>query len=255
MDTISKSYNTTEEYRLNRRKLWTYRYRGEYKRRIGEQIIIHRYKKAADKLYDMIEDGKFENSFKNSDLSDLAIVTVHNYDYKTLLEQSLDFLGIKDYTVFNHTGKWRMAYKYIYLLEFIEECNKPYILFCDARDSIFIDDPAKIIPFFKEFECEALFNSSYSPRGIFKSYESAAGIYWWTRKVAKTGWTKKYPNAGGFIGKSQLIKEIAEVILFYCEHMGCKRYPTSDQDVLRAIYPWFWPRMKVDNYNRIFYRN
>lgn len=247
MDTTSKL--------SKRRERLVYKHKSEYKRRIGEQPIVHRHKKAVIQFSKMVEEGKLKNSFKDSDLSDLAIVTVHNYDEKPLFEQSLDFLGIEDYTVLKHNDKWRMAYKYIYLLEFIEECKKPYILFCDARDTIFIDDPAKVTPLFKEFGCEALFNSTFSARGIFKSYESAAPIYWWTRIVARTGCSKRYPNAGGFIGKTQFIKDIVEVMLFYCENMECKIYPTSDQDVLRAIYPWFWPRMKVDNCNWIFYRN
>ena len=177
------------------------------------------------------------------------------YNEKTIFEQSLDFLGVRDYTVLKHDGEWRMAYKYIYLLEFIEECEKPYILFCDARDTIFTDDPAKALPLFKKFECEALFNGTMSARGIFKSYEWAASLYWWTRIIARTRWRKRYPNAGAFIGKTQFIKEICEVMSFYCERMVCKIYPHSDQDVLRAIYPWFWPKMTLDYYNMMFYRN
>jgi len=50
----------------------------------------------------MIETGthykKFEG-FDLSDLSDLTIVTIHNYEEKSLFEQSLDFMGIKDYIV------------------------------------------------------------------------------------------------------------------------------------------------------------
>jgi hypothetical protein len=203
----------------------------------------------------MVKDGKLKNAFKNSDLSDLAIVTVHNYDEKTLFEQSLDFLGVEDYTVLKHSGEWRMDNKYVHLLEFIEECEKPYILFCDARDTVFADDPAKIVPLFKKFECEVLFNSTMSGRGIFKSYTWALSLRWWTRIISRTGRMRKYPNAGAFMGKKEIIKEISEIILFYCERMECKSGLNADQCILRAIYPWYWPRMKVDNYNRIFYRN
>jgi hypothetical protein len=72
------------------------------KRRCGQQPIIHRYKKAKAHLEWMIETGthykKFEG-FDLSDLSDLTIVTIHNYEEKSLFEQSLDFMGIKDYIV------------------------------------------------------------------------------------------------------------------------------------------------------------
>lgn len=227
----------------------------EARRETGEQLIIHRHKKAVPELLSMIRSRKLENVAKDSDLSDLAIVTVHNYNGKTIFEQSLDFLGVEDYTVLKHPGEWKMQYKYVHLLEFLEECEKPYVLCCDARDAIFTDDPAKAVPLFKEFKCEALFNATMSPRGIFKSYKWAAGLYWWSRHVAKTTWRKRYPNAGAWIGKTQFVKEICEVISYYCERIGCKRYPHSDQDVLRAIYPWFWPRMNLDYFNKMFYRN
>jgi len=243
------------------------------KRREGGQLIVHRYKKAIWRFSDMVEEGNlknklpgnmrrirkvrnvYKNAFRNSDLSDLAIVTVHNYDEKSLFEQNLDFLGVEDYTVLKHSGEWKMTHKYVYLLEFIEECKKPYILFCDARDTVFIDDPAKIVPAFKKFKCEVLFNSTLSARGIFKSYEWTAPLYWWTRGIIGLGWRKRYPNAGVFIGKVEFVKEIAETILFYCERMGCRYPPNSDQDVLRSIYPWYWPRMLIDCYNYLIYRN
>jgi hypothetical protein len=233
-----------------------FKYEPKYKRVMGEQPIVHRYKKVVPAFERMVKDGKLRNAFKNSDLSDLAIVTVHNYDEKTLIERNLDFLGVRDYTVLKHpSSDWKMSYKYIYLLEFIEECNKPYVLFCDARDTIFMDDPAKILPLFKEFECEAVFNATMSPRGIFKAYKSASTLYWWHRKISRTGWMKKYPNAGVFIGKKEFLAEISKVMMFYCADMDCRWEPRSDQDVLRSIYPWFWPRMKVDYYNKIVYRN
>jgi hypothetical protein len=240
-----------------RRVLKIFRHQPPEKRRVtGEQLIIHRYKKAEPALSEMVKEGKLKNAFRNSDLSDLAIVTVHNYDEKTLFEQSLDFLGVEDYTVLKHSGEWKMVYKFMYLLEFIEECRKPYILFCDARDSIFTDDPAKAMVLFKEFGCEAVFNATMSSRGIFKSFQGwSLPLYWWTRMIAKTTWRKRYPNAGAFIGKKQLMKEISETILYYCELMECRYPPKSDQDVLRAIYPWFWPRMTCDYYNKMFYRN
>jgi hypothetical protein len=248
MDTTSRSFDRAEQlvYR---------RYKRKYKRIVGEQPLVHRYKKAVAEFNEIIRKGELKNAFKDSDLSELAIVTVHNYDESTLFEDSLDYLGVTDYTVLRHEGEWRMALKYVYLLEFLETCEKPYVLFCDARDTALIDDPAKILPLFKKFRCEAVFNSTMSPRGIFKSYPSCEPLYWWSRYVSRTGWRKRFANAGSFIGKKQFIKEISEVILFYCESMKCEHPPESDQDVLRAIYPWYWPRMMVDYYNRIVYRN
>jgi len=257
MDTTSRSFERVERlvWRLTF-KHKKYEPRIEYKkRRPLQQPILHRHKKAVENFSIMVEEGKLENAFKDSDLSDLAIVIVHNYDEKTILEQSLDFLGVEDYTVLKHDGEWEMTYKFIYLLEFIEECKKPYILYCDSRDAIFTDDPAKVMSiFFEKFKCEALFNCTTSTRGIFKSYKWTLPLYWWTKKMSSG--RMRFANAGAFVGKTQFIKEISEVMLFYCERMGgCNYCPNSDQDILRAIYPWFWPRMMIDYYNKIFYRN
>jgi hypothetical protein len=205
---------------------------------------------------EMEKENKLKNAFKDSDLRDLAIVTVHNYNEKTLFEQSLDFLGVEDYTVLKHSGEWEMVYKFTNLLEFIEECKKPYILFCDARDTIFTADPAWIVPLFKEFECEVVFNATMSARGVYKTYEWSLPLYWWARRISRTGLMKKYPNAGGFIGKKEIIKEISEIIVHYT--LGTKPTKcihTLDQDIVRCIFPWYWPRMKVDYYNKIWYRN
>jgi len=243
-ESLKRSYN----------KVYT-RYRKQHKNILLEQPLTHRRKWAVFLFDEMVEEGKFKGAFKDSDLSDLAIVAVNNYDEKTLLEKGLDYFGVTDYTVLKHDGEWRMTYKYLYLLEFIEECDKPYILYCDSRDVLFMDDPAKVMPLFKEFKCEAVFNSTMSPRGIFKRYPSVYPLYFWSRYIGRTGWRKRFANAGLFIGKKQFIKEICEVMLFYCERMDCRYQPTSDQDVLRAIYPWLWPRMMVDYYNKISYRN
>jgi hypothetical protein len=94
-----------------------------------------------------------------------------------------------------------------------------------------------------------------SPRGVYKSYKWALSLYWWSRRIARIGRSKRFPNAGGFIGKKEVIKEISEIIVHYTLGIKPEKYGTLDQDIVRCIYPWFWPRMKVDYYNKIWYRN
>lgn len=246
-DTTSKSFDVDRARRI------TYRYIPRYKRVIGEQPIAHRYKKVINRFDVMVKEGEMENAFMDSDLNELSITTVHNYDEKSLFEQNMDFLGISDYVVLKHSGDWHMFMKYEHLLRFIDSGKcKPYLLFCDARDTIFMDDPAKIIPLFKSFECEMVFNATMSPRGVFKSYSWAMPLYWWYRKISRTGWMKKYPNAGVFVGKTSFMVEVFENILRYASP---KSIYQQDQDVVRCIFPWYFPRMKIDYYNRIVYRN
>jgi len=242
----------TSKYCSKRAERITFKYVPKYKRVVGEQPIIHRYKKVVPLFEKMVEKGDLKDAFKNSDLGELTIATVHNYDEKPLFERSLDFLGVSDYVVLKHSGEWSMFHKYKYLLEFVNsgKCRK-YLLFCDARDTIFVDDPAKILPFFKEFNCEMLFNATMSARGVFKAYRSALPLYWWYRKISKTGGMRKYPNAGVFIGKSSFMVGFFENILRY----ETNRMYEMDQDILRLVFPWYWPRMQVDYYNKITYRN
>ena len=63
------------------------------KKQCGEQPIIHRWKKVGPRLEWLRAQGTYYKKFKRPE--ELTIVTVHNYDEKSIFEQSLDFFGVK----------------------------------------------------------------------------------------------------------------------------------------------------------------
>lgn len=62
-------------------------------------------------------------------------------------------------------------------------------------------------------------------------------------------------NSGAYIGRTKFIYELVKTGLdMYGDSIG-ETSPCPDQDILRVIQPWFWPKVKIDPYNDIFYRN
>jgi len=219
-------------------------YPKQRKRSVGRQTIIHRHKHV-QAFWPL--DPSLENKFTKP--KNLTIVTTHTYPEKSIFEQSLDYLGIIPYVVLKKEVGWSHRYKIDWLLEFLrsDKCETEYLLFCDARDTIVIDDLHKALNTFHEMKCELVFNSTMSRRGILWNMPQ---LFEWTRTVAKK--RGRYLCAGAFIGRAKFIQKVFEaaVTLF-----GRFARPENDQDVLRYLHPAFHPEMDLDYANKIFYRN
>ena len=91
----------------------------------------------------------------------LDIITCHDYPATSLLEKSLDYLGIEGYTVLREPfdGPWRNTFKLKWLLDYLERYphGPPNVLFCDADDAIVVGDPTKILEVFERSRCKLLF--------------------------------------------------------------------------------------------------
>lgn len=216
------------------------------------QPLTHRWKKAKLQWEMIKKDKSLQNKFKKP--NDLTVITAHNYDSKSLFEENMDYLGIKDYIVLRGGASWQNSSKIDLLLGYLNynKCNTPYLLFCDARDTIFSDDPAKVIPIFEKFGCDLLFNSTMSKKG----YERMPIVLKWAKKVTRKG--GRLLNAGVFIGRPEFMKEVFEaafkcVDLFTVGEGPSKR--SSDQSAFRYVQPLFHPRLDVDYANQLIYRN
>ena len=216
------------------------------KLRAGYQPIIHRQKRV-EVFWPL--DPSLENKFKCPE--NLTIVTVSTYSEKSIFEQSLDFLGIVNYVVLSKLIEtvWHGMYKIKWILEFLQsgKCKTEYLLYCDARDTILIDDPQRVLDIFETMECELIFNSTKQKRGILWHMPQFLD---WMRIVAKKG--GRYLNAGAFIGKTKFIQQVLESAVTL---IGRFPRPYSDQEILRYLHPAFYPEMDIDYCNHIFYRN
>jgi len=212
----------------------------------GHQPIVHREKRI--KLFWPL-DPSLKNKFKKPE--NLTIVTAHNYPEKSIFEQSLDFLGITDYVVLSEPIKteWRHTYKTKWVLKFLQsgECKTKYLLFCDARDTVLIDDPQKILDIFKTMNCELIFNATLRKKCI---YWIMPQLLDWTKTISKKH--GRYLNSGAFIGKTEFIQQFLESAVTL---IGRLYPPFSDQEIFRYLHPAFYPEVDIDYSNDIFYRN
>ena len=87
--------------------------------------------------------------------SNLAILLVHNRNYKTLLEKSLDYLGVEGYSVVQPEvppDGWRQTLKITSSLDFARRCGEEYIFYVDSDDAMLIGDPQRAIDLLEEVE-------------------------------------------------------------------------------------------------------
>jgi len=216
-----------------------------------------------------------KNSFKLPE--DLTIITCRNsgtmedriidslsgYEYKSILECSLEYLGIEGLVVLRDDRlPWRNTFKIEMVKNYLDLCTTRYVMFCDAIDVIFIDDPNRVIEIFKSHHCKMLFMSTTATSG----YSCMPEVYKWVTGISKS----RFLNSGVWIGNTEFVKTVFAEASKYINPHGAtmyeresyiasspKSYPIGgdDQDILRYIEPLFYPDLKVDYKNELAYRS
>ncbi len=202
--------------------------------------------------------------------ADLSIVTLHNRPYKTLFEQSLDYVGVNDYVVLHPAPgqRWRNTLKITCLLDYVRSgaCRSEYLLYFDADDAVLRGSPAVAIDALKAADCEMLVSST--PHG---RYHGMPDVKLKTSALAPPdiGAKQRAPihlNAGVFISRTAFLLEYLDDAKRYVsdDDMPIKAlHQTSDDDLLRLLpdfplgvgsdqtimrYLFFryYPRIKID---------
>ena len=199
-------------------------------------------------------------------MTDRLIHELQGYDEVSLLESSLQFLGISSLEVLTDARlPWRNTYKFQMLHDYLNsgKCNTEYFMCCDAIDVIFQDDPQKVIDIFETFDCDMVFMSTNSIDG----YSCMTQVFDEVKQI--NGDNKRYLNSGVYIGRTEFVKTVIDTAMEYAIPHGVtmdeyreylnsnpKDYPTGsqDQDIFRYIEPKFYPRIKVDYENKMAYR-
>ena len=232
--------------------------------------IFHRYKLMESKYNKLKEDNK-----KFSTPDNLTIVTVHNYKEVPYFIKGLNLLKLNYVELKIPEGEWVSAKKIPIILKFMKASNKKtkYILCCDARDVIIMDDPKNIIKIFENnFDCDLLFNST-----MHFAWACMPEKLEWFEGIGKKG--GRYLNAGVFFGDwdftievlGEASKYVTPFSLTDSEYLILGRNKThkekllevlpnfpegsSDQDIFKYIHPKFYPRMDIDYANELVYRN
>jgi len=244
-----------------------------------KQPIIHDRHVVKSVFENMKRGGINRDIFKMPD--DLTIVTCRNegsmedriidhlkgYEEKSILESSLEYLGIDGLVVLKD-GRlpWRNTFKFEMLNNYLNsgKCKTKYFMCCDAIDVIFKDDPQKVIDIFESFDCDALFMSTHSTDG----YNCMSDVKEFVDKI--NGGNSRYLNSGVYIAKTEFIKEVIGEAMNYAiphgvtmdkyrEYLGSNptNYPqgSQDQDIFRFLEYKFYTRMKVDYKNIMAYRS
>lgn len=204
----------------------------------------------------------------------LDIITCHDYPTHSLLEKSLDYLGIKGYRRLSEPfdGPWRNTFKLKWLLHHLEDHpgGPENVLFCDADDAVFVGDPFKILEIFRQKNCRLLFMST----SFMGGYACMPAVKQWTDQI-RPG---RYLNSGVYIGQRDFLLKVltaanayitsADITAEESKRLGhgvyntdlCARLPeyprgSQDQDILRYIHPQFYPEMQIDYDNVLAFRN
>lgn len=238
--------------------------------------IIHHQKIANEIFNQMVNTTPIKFSLPDN----LAIITAHNYNHKSIFEKSLEYFGISNYTCLHHPEieDWNHKLKLIWLFDYLTSdcCKEELILFCDANDCILIDDPKKVIRIFKEYSCKLLFMSTKMKRG----YPDQKSLRF-SKKHNKSLSNKiRHLNSGVFIGEKQFViivlKELIQIIKeieththpitkaivnYYgkesssCPPSTYDKIYIPDQNIFRYLHPKYYPDMKIDLDNRLAFRN
>jgi hypothetical protein len=204
----------------------------------------------------------------------LDIITCHDYPATSLLEKSLNYLGIEGYTLLKEPfdGPWRNTFKLKWLLNHLERYphGPPNVLFCDADDAILVGDSFKILEVFERKRCKLLCMST----SFIGGYACMPEIKRWTDLI-RPG---RYLNSGVYIGRRDFLVTVLRAADQYItgdditaeesRSLGhgifdtklCERLPdypkgSQDQDILRYIHPQFFPDMQIDYDNELAFRN
>jgi len=243
-----------------------------------KQPVIHDRHVVNSVFEQMKRDGSLKNSFSN--LENLTIVTCRNkesmedrlipqllkYKDKSILEENLEYLGVDITVLRDERLPWRCTFKFEMISNYLNSnrCKTEYVMFCDAIDVIFQDNPQKVLDIFHSFECDALFMSTHSTDG----YNCMPDVKQFMDKV--NGGNGRYLNSGVYIGKTEFIKEVIKECVKYIVPHGVTmdkyreyldssptNYPvgSQDQDIFRFVEPKFYPRLKVDYQNLMAYRS
>ncbi len=208
--------------------------------------------------------------------ADLAILLIHNRAYKTVLEQSLDYLGIEGYSVARPVlpvGIWRNTYKIRAAIEFLRTCKERYVFYIDSDDAILLGDPQRAIDLLEESGGKMLVSTTNHAGYDFMPHMEG----WFTDLAQKGGWSADavdvHLNSGVYVAEREYLRhflnEVAEYITdndsWFPQYrianqgkghisppfpMGCG----SDQNIFRFIFPRFADEIRIDYPKKLAFR-
>jgi hypothetical protein len=213
--------------------------------------------------------GPNERRFRRPD--NLTILLVHNRPEKTLMEISLDYLGIHDYTVLRapRDRAWRHTQRIRTALAYLESgrCTTEYVMCVDCDDALMRDDPAKAIDLLRAVQCDMLVSATSYDHYILMPEMRAQTIASAPPQYRDRPHPRIHLNAGVFIARAAFLREYLTAAARYVTDDDLPsgvplstmsddevlrllpQFPRgigSDQTIMRYLFPRFYPRMQID---------
>ncbi len=186
------------------------------------------------------------------------------------MEQSLDYLGIDNYTVLRvpEDRPWRHSLKISSIRDYLNSgaCRTEYVLFCDSDDAIMRGDPALAIDALRVAECDMLVSCTSYGR-----YQGMDEIATWTKSIAPSEIAGQrrgrfHLNSGVYVARTDFLRDFMEQAMAFVtanDIAGGVLYAMTDDEVRKTL-PEFprgsgedqlifrylskrnFPRMKID---------
>ena len=248
------------------------------KARGSDAIILHNGRFKAIPAGLLIRLFCRENRGRFALPSNLTIVLVHNRPDKTLMERSLDHLGIAGYTVLRLPADrpWRHTARITAVLDFLRSgrCTTEYVLWADCDDALFRGNPVVAVEILKQADCDMLVSSTKYAR-----YRNMPHVRQRMTELAPPEMQNRSKpainlNAGVLVARAAFLQEyLAEAAAYVTNNdlpsadlrqmndaEVLDRLPEfprgigSDQTIMRYLFPGFYPRMKIDYASRLALR-
>lgn len=190
-------------------------------------------------------DQRIWNSLENLKLKkcsvpeNITLVTWNNKEKISMLEEQLSSLNIKFHNLGAQFKYWHTnRNKPMSLSNY--EIKTEYVMGLDSFDVKIVNDLSTIIDKFKTRDCKVLFGATTTVYPKCQVCENESRLIEGTSPFC-------YLNSGTFIGKTDFVK-----ILFSKLNYKCKKFPESDQYLIRKEYSKDNKNIKIDSNCLVF---
>ncbi len=163
------------------------------------------------------------------------------------LEASLGRMGVDVVVLAQSAQQWCNRDKLRLTAEALESVRTPFVIGADSSDCVFLDSPQVAVDRFRgHFNCELLFNGTGSrcwpelPQ--FVQYQQSLPL-------AALARGRHWINSGLFIGKTEFCREYFRAL---AEVEPVHGFPGSDQAIVMATLPQWYPHVQIDYFSQIF---
>jgi hypothetical protein len=164
-----------------------------------------------------------------------------------MLEMSLAQLGVDVLVLGRETLPWRNRDKLRLTAEALQSVETPYVVGADSCDVVFLDGPQIAVDRLKQhFDCSLLFNGTGSrcwpELPEFVRFQSSLPL-------APLAQGRHWINSGLFVGKTDFCRKYFSALAAAEPVRG---YTASDQAVVMATFPKWYPKVQIDYFSQIF---